>query len=341
MISSRGASGGRCESVCTSRRRTLQFLLAAAGMLALPRGFAAAYPDKPIRLVVGYPPGGANDIVARLVAAKLGEVLNAQVVVENRPGANAIIACEAVAKSAPDGYTLLFASMTPLVLNPLTYAKLPYDTLIDFTPINAVASGPVVIAVRPDLRVNTIRELVALAKSRPGTLNFATVGTGGSTRLFFELFKSAAGVDIKYVPYKGAAPAITDILGGQVDGIAVDLAALYSFLVSGKLRGLGITSQRRYPKLPELPTMAEQGMPEMTAGNWYGVLGPAKMPQPLVQTLDAALVKVVHSPDYAEKLAAHGLEPMATASPQSFVQYVESEFARWGRVVKAAHIQSE
>jgi tripartite-type tricarboxylate transporter receptor subunit TctC len=329
------------SSVCNRRRNALRVLLGTAGALALPRSFAAAFPDKPIRLVVGYPPAGANDLVARLVAAKLGEVLSATVVVENRPGANGIIAGEAVAKAAPDGYTLLFAGMTPLVLNPLTYAKVPYDTLTDFTPINAVASGPVVIAVRPTLGASTIQELVALAKSKPGTINFATVGTGGSTRLFFELFKSAAGVDIRYVPYKGAAPGIADILGGLVDGIAVDLAAVYPFLTTGKLRGLGITTERRYPKLPDLPTMAEQGMPEMTAGNWYAVLGPAKMPPALVATLNAGLVKVVNAPDYREKLAANGLEPMLSASPDAFVQYVKGEFSRWGRIVKAANIQSE
>jgi tripartite-type tricarboxylate transporter receptor subunit TctC len=279
--------------------------------------------------------------VARHVAAKLGEFLNVQVVVDNRPGANGIIACELVMKSPPDGYTLLWGGLTTLVLNPLTYTKLPYDTLTDFTPITAVSSGPIVVAVRPDVPANTIKELMALAKARPGAINFATVGTGGSTRVFFELLKSTGGVDLRYVPYKGAGPAITDIMGGQVEGIAVDLSAVLPFVKSGKLRALGITSERRSPELPTLPTMNEQGLPELTAGNWFAVLGPAKMPPDIVATLHAALVKVVNAPDFRDKLLASGSDPMVSATPDAFAQFIKGEYTRWGRVVKAANIQSE
>ncbi len=316
-------------------------LLAAAGILVALSGFAAAYPNKPIRLLVGYPPGGANDLVARHVSAKLGQFLNTQVVVDNRPGANGIVACDAAAKAAPDGYTLLLAGMTPLVLNPLTYAKLPYNTVVDFTGITAVASGPFVIAVRPDLPVNNVQELIALARAQPGKINFATVGTGGSTRVIFELFKSAAKVEIRYVPYKGGAPAIIDVLGGQVEAIALDLAPLLPHVKSGKLRGLGITSESRNPELPALRTMREQGMPEMTGGNWYAVLGPRNLPAPIVATLHEAFAKGVNAPDSKEKLAAFGVEPMISASPQALAQFINSEFARWGGVVKAADIRSE
>jgi len=324
-----------------TRKSTLQSLVAAAGMLVALSSVAAAYPDKPMRLVVGYPPGGANDLVGRHVARKLSEFLNSPVVVDNRPGANGIIGCELVAKSAPDGYTLLFAGMTPLVLNPLTFAKLPYKTLADFTGITAVASGPVVIAVHPGVQANTVQELIALARAAPGKINFATVGTGGFTRVNFELLKSTAKVDIRYVPYKGGAQAITEVLGGHVEAIALDLAPLMSFVKSGKLRGLGITSEKRNPELPALPTMIEQGMPEMTGGNWYAVLGPRNLPAPVVATLYSALTKGMNAPESREKLAAMGVEPMTSANPQALARFITSEFSRWEPIVKSANIQSE
>ncbi len=326
---------------CETQNATLRLFLAAAGMLVAVCSGAAAYPDKPMRLVVGYPPGGANDLVGRHVARKLSEFLNSPVVVDNRPGANGIIGCELVAKSAPDGYTLLFAGMTPLVLNPLTFAKLPYKTLADFTGITAVASGPVVIAVHPGVQANTVQELIALAKSAPGKINFATVGTGGFTRVNFELLKSTAKVDIRYVPYKGGAQAITEVLGGHIEAIALDLAPLMSFVKSGKLRGLGITSEKRNPELPALPTMIEQAMPEMTGGNWYAVLGPRNLPASVVATLYSALTKGMNAPESREKLAAMGVEPMISANSQALARFITSEFSRWEPIVKAANIQSE
>ena len=326
---------------CETQNATLRLFLAAAGMLVAVCSGAAAYPDKPMRLVVGYPPGGANDLVGRHVARKLSESLNSPVVVDNRPGANGIIGCELVAKSAPDGYTLLFAGMTPLVLNPLTFAKLPYKTLADFTGITAVASGPVVIAVHPGVQANTVQELIALAKSAPGKINFATVGTGGFTRVNFELLKSTAKVDIRYVPYKGGAQAITEVLGGHIEAIALDLAPLMSFVKSGKLRGLGITSEKRNPELPTLATMIEQAMPEMTGGNWYAVLGPRNLPAPVVATLYSALTKGMNAPESREKLAAMGVEPMITASSEALARFITSEFSRWEPIVKSANIQSE
>jgi tripartite-type tricarboxylate transporter receptor subunit TctC len=326
---------------CETQNATLRLFLAAAGMLVAVCSGAAAYPDKPMRLVVGYPPGGANDLVGRHVARKLSEFLNSPVVVDNRPGANGIIGCELVAKSAPDGYTLLFAGMTPLVLNPLTFAKLPYKTLTDFTGITAVASGPVVIAVHPGVQANTVQELIALAKSAPGKINFATVGTGGFTRVNFELLKSTAKVDIRYVPYKGGAQAITEVLGGHIEAIALDLAPLMSFVKSGKLRGLGITSEKRNPELRALPTMIEQGMPEMTGGNWYAVLGPRNLPASVVATLYSALTKGMNAPESREKLAAMGVEPMISANSQALARFITSEFSRWEPIVKAANIQSE
>ena len=319
----------------------LRVLLVAVVILIPPPSFATTYPTKPIRLVVGYPPGGANDLVGRHVALRLSEHLNSPVVVDNRPGANGIIACDLVAQATPDGYTLLVAGMTPLVLNQLTYAKLPYKTLADFTGITTVAAGPVVIAARPDLQVSSVAELIALAKARPGKINFATVGTGGATRVFFELLKSTAKVDIRYVPYKGGAPAIAEVLGGQVEAIALDLAPLMPFVKSGKLRGLGISSKTRHPELPDLRTMLEQGLTEMTGGNWYAVLGPKNLPAPVMATLYAAVTKAIDAPESREKLAAIGFEPMISSSRQDLRQFITSEFARWERVVKSANIKSE
>jgi tripartite-type tricarboxylate transporter receptor subunit TctC len=218
---------------------------------------------------------------------------------------------------------------------------LPYKTLSDFTPITAVASGPFVIAARPDLQVNGMQEFIAAAKSRPGKINFATVGTGGSTRVFFELLKASAKVDIRYVPYKGGAQAITELMGGQVEAMALDLAPLLPFIKSGKLRGLGITSEKRNPELPDLRTMREQGLPEMTGGNWYAVLGPRNLPAPIVAALYKALSTGISARDSTERLISMGVEPMVSANPQALAEFIKTEFTRWGRVVKAANIQSE
>jgi len=316
-------------------------VLAALSIFFAPHVLGAGYPDKPIRLVVGYPPGGANDLIGRHVGARLGAALDTQVVIDNRPGANGSIGCELVAKATPDGYTLLLAGMTPLVLNPLTYAKLPYQTLADFTPISAVASGPMVFAVYPNFAASNIKDLIAAAKTRPGKINFATVGTGGSTRVVFELFKSAAGVELTYVPYKGGAAAITDVIGGRVEAIVLDIAPLLPFVKSGKLRGLAITSEKRSSQLPDVLTMREQGMPEMTAGNWYAVLGPKNLPPAVASTLHASLAKTIGAPESRERLEAIGVEAMTSANPQALVDFIKGEFARWGRVVKAANIRSE
>ena len=330
----------------THNRRS--FVKAVGGLAlgaAAPQAFAQAasqeYPNKPIRLVVGYPPGGANDILARQIATPLSEVLGVPVLIDNRAGANGVIGAEAVAKSAPDGYTLLASGLTALVLNRLTYAKLPYNPLTDFVGISTIASSPMIIAVRPSLNVNTLTDLIRLAKARPGVLNFATVGTGGSTRIVLELLKMSAGVDIKYVPYKGAAPAITDIIGGTVDGMSVDFPALYPFVKDGRLRGLAITSEGRNPLLPELRTVGEQGLNDMTCGNWYALLAPARTPRPVVEKLHAALSRIVTIPGVRDAMIGSGVEPKITALPDGLTNFMQSELNRWGKVIKAAGIVAD
>src|SRR5687767_3623643 len=249
----------------------MTFTKAVLAALTLTCAIAQAqdFPTKPVRLIVGFPPGGSNDIIARVLAPKVSELLGQQVVVENRAGANAIIATDFVAKSAPDGYTLLLGSVSPLVISPHAYSKLPYDTLADFAPITTVAMTPEIFAVHPSLPAKSLKELVALARSQPGKLSLASSGNGGLPHLAIELFKTTAGVNVLHVPYKGAAPAITDTMGGHVDAIAMDLPPVLPHVKSGRLRALAMASERRTPLLPELPTSGEQGLPALLAVNWF------------------------------------------------------------------------
>ncbi len=325
----------------TTRRNATKVLAGMALGALAPLARAQEYPAKPIRLVVGYPPGGANDIIARLIAARMGESLGVSMIVENKAGANGVIGSDTVAKAAPDGYTLLAGGLTPLVLNRLTYPKLPYDAENAFVGISTVASSPVLFVVRNNLGVNSLTDLVKLAKSKPGQLNFATTGAGGSTRVIFELFKSSAGVDVRYVPYKGAGPGITDLIAGNVDAMAVDFPALYPFVKDGMVRAVAITSEVRNPLLPNVPTVTQQGLPGLTCGNWYAVMAPAKTPRAIVDKLNAALVKAVATPQMRQQLAASGVDPMTNASPEAFNTFMRSELDRWGKVVKAAKIEAD
>ena len=315
--------------------------IAIAMSLAAAMAYAQDYPAKPVRLVVGFPPGGSNDIVARHLAPKLGEVLGVQTIVENRPGANAIIGTEYVAKSPPDGYTLTLASVSPLVISPFTYAKIPYDTVRDFAGITTVAMTPEVIAVHPSVPAHSLRELIALAKAQPGKLDFSSSGNGGLPHLVIELFKTVASVNVQHVAYKGAGPALTDTLGGQVHGIAVDFPVLYPHIKAGKLRGLVVTSQRRNALLPDLPTSAEQGLPKLFAVNWFAIMAPAKTPRPIVDKLHAALLKSALSPELKERFVGIGVESMTIASPDAFAAFLKEELVRWGKLAKESGARAD
>ena len=270
----------------------LALLLTGAAFSQLPLAALAqdAFPDKPVKLIVPVAAGGGVDTAFRTIAPYWGELLGQQVVVENRPGAGQVIGIDAVAKSKPDGYTLAGVGV-PIAFNTALGKKLPYDPVKDFIGVSTVASTPILFAVRPGVAANSLAELVRLAKAKPGGLNFATTGTGGSTRVVLELLNQSAGVDIRYVPYKGAAPGITDLLGGVVDGMAVDFPVLYPFVKEGKLRGIAISSEARNPLLPELRTAAEQGMPELTCGNWSSLMVPAKTPRAIVDAVQWLPVK--------------------------------------------------
>lgn len=325
------------------RKKILGAVICGAVALAavIGAGHAQDYPSKPVRLVIGFPPGGSNDIVARILAPKLGELLGAQVVVENRPGANATIGTEYVARSAPDGYTLTLASASPLVISPFTYSKLPYDTVNDFAAITTVAMTPEAVSVHPALPVKSLKELIALARSKPGKLDFASSGNGGLPHLTIELLKTLAKIDVQHVPYKGAGPALTDVLGGHVPAFIIDFPVVYPHIKGGRLRGLVVTSESRNSLLPDMPTSAEQGLPKLLSVNWFAVMAPAKTPRPIVEKLHASLVKAATAPDVKERFTGVGVEAMTIKSPDAFAGFLKQELVRWGKLAKESGARAD
>lgn len=294
---------------------------------------------RPIKLIVGYPPGGSNDIVARIVAPRLAEALGTPVVVENKAGANGVIGADAVAKAAPDGHTLLAASASPLVISPhLQTSRFPFDTRKDLLAINTLGRMPEVIAVNPSLQISTLNQLLALAKTKPVTL--ASSGNGGLPHLTIELLKQASRGNIVHVPYKGAGPAVTDVIAGHTQGIVMDLPPLYPMLQDGRLRPLAVTSDRRVEFLPKLPT-AEEELPGFQVSNWIGVFAPAKTPRAIVDKINAAMIAAMARQDVREQLQKAAVTPATLASPEAFQAFVNEEFARWGRVVKSANVQAD
>lgn len=302
---------------------------------------AQTWPTKPVRLVIGFPPGGSNDIVARQLAPKLTQVLGAQFVVENRPGANATIGTDYVAKAPPDGYTIMLGSSSPLVISPFTYPNLPYDTLRDLAGITTVASTPEMVAIHPSLPARNLKELVALAKAQPGQLSFASSGNGGLPHLAIELFKNLGKVNVLHVPYKGAGPAAIDLVGGHVHAMIIDMPALAPFVKNGKLRGIAITAEKRTPLLPDIPTSGEQGMPGLIAVNWFAIMAPAKTPAPVVERLYGALVKAVNAPDMKDQFDKVGVDAYLHASPEAFTGFLRQELARWGKIAKASGARAD
>jgi tripartite-type tricarboxylate transporter receptor subunit TctC len=316
--------------------------LACAAFVLLALGVhAQTYPAKPIRLVVGFPPGGSNDIVARLITPKLTQILGVQVIVDNRPGANATIGTDYVAKSPPDGYTVTLGSASPLVISPFTYPNIPYDTLRDFSAITTVASTPEMIAIHPSIPARDLAELITLAKAQPGKLNFASSGNGGLPHLAIELFKNLGKVNVVHVPYKGAGPALTDLLGGHVHAIIVDLPVLYPHVKSGKLRGVAVTAERRAALLPDLQTAPEQGMKGLVAVNWFAIMAPAKTPKPVVDKLYSAITQVATSAEMKELFQAQGVEAYIQPSPDAFTAFLQQDLARWSKVAKESGARAD
>jgi tripartite-type tricarboxylate transporter receptor subunit TctC len=310
-------------------------MLAAA--LLTPAGIPAAgaqdYPTRAVRIVVAFPAGGPTDFVARLLADKLKTSLNQNVIVENKPGANGAIGADYVAKSDPDGHTLFLTTVGAVAITPHMRANLPYDTLRDFAPITLTVRNTTVLVVRPDLPAKSAKDLAAMAKEKPGAVPFASTGVGSTPHLALELFQASAGVKFLHVPYRGAAPALTDLLGGQVQALFADVPVLLSQIKADKLKPLGAASGQRNPVLPDVPTLAELGYPDTSSDNWYGLLAPARTPPAVITKIHGAVVGALNDPAINQKLVASGAIP-APMSPQEFGAFLKDEVARWGRVVK-------
>jgi tripartite-type tricarboxylate transporter receptor subunit TctC len=310
--------------------------LTIAGTCAM--AFAQSYPAKPIKLMVPYPPGGGADLLARALGQKLGEALGQPIVVENRPGANGIIGTDAVAKATPDGYTLLLGNVGPNAINQALYSKLPYDCVKDFAPIGEMATTAHILVVHPSVAAHSVQELITLAKASPGKLTYASTGIGGSPHLAGELFDLMAGVKIYHVPYKGAAPANSDLIGGQVSMSFNTLPPLLPQVRAGKLRALAVTTAKRASTMPELPTIAESGVPGYDVSTWYGLLAPAGTPRDIVMRLNTELNKLLQSPGVKSQLAVKGFD-VETSTPEEFAGLIASEVTKWTRVVKAANVR--
>jgi tripartite-type tricarboxylate transporter receptor subunit TctC len=308
-------------------------LLAAALVLISPLALGQAnYPTRPVRLVVPFPAGGTTDIIARATAQKLSEAWGQQVIVDNRPGAAGNIGSELVAKAAPDGYTLLMGTVGTHAINPSLYAKMPYDHVKDFAPVILVAGVPNVLVVNPEVPVKSVPELIAYLKANPGKLNFASSGSGTSIHLSGELFKAMTGVQMTHVPYKGSAPALTDLVGGQVQLMFDNLPSSLAFIKAGKLRALAVTSTTRAPALPDVPTVAES-IPGFEASSWFGILAPAGTPPDIIAKINGEVAKWLATPEAKEKLTAQGAN-VAGSSPQDFAKHIQAETAKWAKVVK-------
>jgi tripartite-type tricarboxylate transporter receptor subunit TctC len=318
------------------QRWTNRLALAAFAVLcaAFATGASAqGFPTKPIRIVVPFPAGGTTDVLARAAAQKLTETLGQPAVVDNRPGAGGNIGAELVAKSAPDGYTLLMGTVGTHAINPGLYPKLPYDHVKDFAPVILVAGVPNVLVVNPSLPVNSVQELVAYAKANPGKLNFASSGNGTSIHLSAELFKLMAGVQMTHVPYKGSAPALQELVGGQVQLMFDNLPSSLALIKAGKLKALAVTSKERAPALPDVPTIAESGLPGYDASSWFGLLAPAGTPPPAIARLNGEIAKWLATPEAREKLLAQGANA-AGGTPEDFARFIAAETAKWQKVVK-------
>ena len=301
---------------------------------------AQGYPSKPIRFVVPYAPGGNTDILARLLGQKLSEAWGQQVIIDNRPGAAGTVGAELVARAPADGYTLIMGSFGNIIVANSLYKNLKYDPFRDFASIALVSLPPGILVENPAVPAQNVRELIAYAKSNPGRLNYGSPGSGAWNHLFFELFNASAGISIVHVPYKGIAPAVVDLLGGQVQLAISAFPTALPHIRSGKLRALAVTSRKRSPVAPELPTVAESGMPDYVVTGWYGLFVPAATPAPVVATLHAGAVKAIKSKEVSDRLSSEAAE-IVGSSPQQFGEFLKAEIAKWAAVIKKAQIRPE
>ena len=317
--------------------RTTVYKLAVASLLALGSldASAQAYPSKPVRMIVPSAPGGVTDILARTVGQKLAETWGQPVVVENRPGAGQIIGAEVVAKASSDGYTFIVSDASTFVINPFLYSKLPYDAVRDFTPVVVLAQASPVLAIGASVPASNLQELITLAKAKPGSLSYGSMGSGNYNHISMEQLKQLAGIDIVHVPYKGSSPALTDLLSGQIAVFLVNLSVVEPHAKSGKLKIIAAATAKRLALRPDLPTVAESGFPGFESGTWFGVLGPANVPKDIVAKLHTDVTRIVAVPEFREQnITKLGLESVPI-SPEQFGQVIKSDLERWGRLVKA------
>ena len=318
-----------------SHKNITRIALAALCLLAAPLALAQAYPAKPVKLIVPFPPGGPTDIVGRFVATKLSEALGQQVVVENRAGAGGTVGSEVASQAPADGYTLLYGSTSTLAMAPSLYRKLGYDPRKSFAPISMVSSGPMLVAVNASVPANTLAELIALAKDKPGSLNYASAGNATPPHLAAEMFKSMAGVSLVHVPYKGGGPALQAVTAGEVQILFEGLVTLLPQIKSGRLRALAISAAVRDPALPDVPTSAEAGLPAFQVNFWSGLVAPAGTPPEVVATLNAALRQALAGGDAKATLTRFGVAPAGNTPPE-FSRFIDSEILRWERVIQAS-----
>jgi tripartite-type tricarboxylate transporter receptor subunit TctC len=320
-------------------RRCLIALVSTAVLTPLPALAADGFPDRPLRMIVPFPPGGSVDVVARIAGQKMTEIAGQSIVVDNRGGASGNIGSELAARAPADGYTIMMTTI-PLVVNPSLFSKVPYDVVRDFAPISLIAAAPFVLAVHPSLPAKSVKELVALARARPGQLNYSSAGSGTNLHIAAELFKNLSGTNIVHVPYKGGGPALSALLGGEAQLSFLGVVAVVPHVKSGKMRALALTATKRSAVLPDLPTIAEAGVAGYEFASWYGVLAPAGTPAPRITKLHDILVRSLRSPDLAGRMATEGADIIA-GSPQQFAAYLKTELTKWARVVKDSGLRVE
>lgn len=319
------------------RRRFIAALLLFVTALGVG---AQPYPSKPIKFVVPFTPGGSNDVLARVIGEKLSAAWGQPVIVENRPGAAGNIGAEVVAKAPPDGYTFLVAANNILAINPSLLANVPFDPVKSFAPVTLIGTVPVVLVVHPSVPAGSAKELIALAKTKPGSLSYASSGSGSPQHLAGEMFKSMAGIDVVHVPYKGAGPAVADLIGGQVQMLVGPVNSVLPHIKAGKLKALGAGTAKRIPALPDVPTIAESAVPGYETDIWISLVAPVGTPSEIVARMNAEIGRIFQMPDVREKLAAQGIEPV-TSSPERLASLITSDLERWAKVIRSANIKAE
>jgi tripartite-type tricarboxylate transporter receptor subunit TctC len=315
-------------------------LCSALAVATMPAALAQNYPTRPIRIIAQFTPGTSTDILARVIGGKLTEAWGQQVVIDNRPGAGGVVGTDLGAKAAPDGYTLTMAVSSAFGINPTLYAKLPYDAIRDFAPITSIALTPQTLVAYPAFAAKSVKEFVALAKGKPGQVNYASLGSGSTSHLTMEMFRSAAGIQLNHIPYKGSPAAHAELFSGQIPIMFDAIPAVLPHVKSGRLRGMGIATLTRSPYLPDVPTIAESGFPGFEAVGWIGIAAPARTPAPVLDKLNAEIVRIINTPEMKERLATLAFTPVGDTREQ-FARFIKSEIAKWGRAVRESGAKAE